>query len=300
MEPIFSRGAMLRLLLTVGLLLAVSAPFARDLPEIRAAGELRHLGVRYANFVTGDGQGFDVELVQGFARSLGVKYRFVESDWSSVIGDLLGRRVTLGEDGHARDGAATQRRGDLIATGLTVLDWRSERLAFSESTFPTGVWLVVRADSPLQPIVPAGSRAQDIALTRVLLDGQSVLAVENSCLDPRLYRLADSGARVHLVDNQLNLNELVPRLLSRKADATLLDVPDALIALDKWPGEIKILGPISGEQVMAAAFAPDAPQLRAAFDRYLAQIRRDGRYRRLVEKYYPAAPLYFPEFFRRE
>ena len=40
---------------------------AAALNEIKARGELRHLGIRYANFVTGDGDGFDVELMQGFA-----------------------------------------------------------------------------------------------------------------------------------------------------------------------------------------------------------------------------------------
>lgn len=39
-----------------------------DLKEIKAKGELCHLGIRYANFVTGAGDGFDVEIVQGFAR----------------------------------------------------------------------------------------------------------------------------------------------------------------------------------------------------------------------------------------
>jgi len=45
------------------------------------------------------------------------------------------------------------------------------------------------------------------------------------------------------------------------------------------------------------AFRRESPQLRAAFDRYLETIRADGTFRRLVEKYYPAVPDYFPEFF---
>jgi hypothetical protein len=52
-----------------------AAPAMADLQEIKSRGELRHLGIRYANFVTVDGKGFDVELVQGFARHIGVKYR---------------------------------------------------------------------------------------------------------------------------------------------------------------------------------------------------------------------------------
>ena len=64
--------------------------FAQDLAEIKARGVLRHLGVPYANFVTGSGDGLDVEIVQLFARHIGVRYEYVKTDWPNVIGDLVG------------------------------------------------------------------------------------------------------------------------------------------------------------------------------------------------------------------
>ena len=48
---------------------------------------------------------------------------------------------------------------------------------------------------------------------------------------------------------------------------------------------------------MAAAFRKGSPQLRRAFNDFLARIRRDGSYTQLVKKYYPSAFLYFAEFF---
>ena len=57
-----------------------------DLDEIRARGELRHLGIPYANFVTGLGDGMSVELAKGFAAHLGVQYQFVRTDWPDIIG----------------------------------------------------------------------------------------------------------------------------------------------------------------------------------------------------------------------
>ena len=50
---------------------------------------------------------------------------------------------------------------------------------------------------------------------------------------------------------------------------------------------------------MAAAFRKVSPQLRQAFNRYLAKIRDDGSYTHLVSKYYPSAFLYFGEFFEQ-
>lgn len=49
--------------LALGLLSLVSLAARADLKEIQARGEMRHLGIPYANFVTGAGDGFDVELM---------------------------------------------------------------------------------------------------------------------------------------------------------------------------------------------------------------------------------------------
>ena len=57
-------------------LLAVGLASGADLSEVKERGVLRHLGIPYANFVTGSGDGLDVEMVKGFAGHLGVRYAF--------------------------------------------------------------------------------------------------------------------------------------------------------------------------------------------------------------------------------
>ena len=79
---------------------------------------------------------------------------------------------------------------------------------------------------------------------------------------------------------------------------TLLDVPDIIVSMEKWPGRVKIIGPISEEQVMAAGFRKSSPELRRAFDEFVTELKKDGRYMELVRKYYRAAPRHLPEFFR--
>ncbi|MBW1993760.1 MAG: ABC transporter substrate-binding protein, partial [Deltaproteobacteria bacterium] len=49
--------------LTALLIIALESASGADLQEVRKTGVLRHLGVPYANFVTGSGDGLDVELV---------------------------------------------------------------------------------------------------------------------------------------------------------------------------------------------------------------------------------------------
>jgi ABC-type amino acid transport substrate-binding protein len=267
---------------------------ARDLPEIKAAGELRHLGIPYANFVTGAGDGLDVEIVQKFAESLGLKYKYVITDWDNIIGELTGDKVR-GEGNEAKFIAKTEIKGDIAASGITIIGWRSQAMDFSKPTFPTQVWLVSPSDSELKPIVPTGNLEADIALTKKLLPGRSLLCKKNTCLDPGLYHLSESGAICMPFPGLLN--KLAPALLKKEADLSLLDVADTLVAFQKWPGQIKVLGPISSRQNMAAAFAKNSPLLREAFDRFLEKIIKDGTYMQLVDNYFPFVVDYYPEFY---
>ena len=280
----------------LGILLfgGVAAQAADDLPDILARGTLRHLGVPYANFVTGAGDGFSVDMMKLFAGHLGVRYEYVETDWDMIIPDLIGHKVTP-VGGEVKIGAAVPVRGDLIANGLTILPWRSKVIRYSTPTFPTQIWLVVRADSPIRPIAPSGDLNKDIATVRALLRNRLVLGKVGTCLDPTLYDIAATGAKSQLFDG--SLNDIAGALMQGEADATLLDVPDAFIALRKWPGKIKVVGPLSPMQDMAVGFRPDAPLLRAAFETFLKEIRVNGLYGHLIEKYYPLALSYFPNFF---
>ena len=284
-------------------LLALAAPAARaaddggDLDAVRRRGVLRHLGIPYANFVTGGGDGFDVELMRRFAARIGVDYQFVQTDWASAVPDLVGRRVTP----RAPDPDAarpTPIRGDVIATGMTVLPWRARSVVFSTPVFPTQVWVVARAASPVAPIQPSGSLPRDIAAVKALLGGKALLGVPDTCLDPALYQLERTGARLEL--KRLRLDEVAPVVIQGEGDLALLDVADAMVALQRFPGKLKVIGPVSPPQTMAVAFRHGAPKLREAFERFLAEARRDGSDEALTAKYFPEAPVYFRDFFDRE
>jgi ABC-type amino acid transport substrate-binding protein len=291
-----------RTLFASACIVALAAPPAAaddgggDLDAVRRRGVLRHLGIPHANFVTGSGDGFDVELVRGFAKRLGVRYEYVQSDWPSMLADLTGRRVSpTSTDVHRA--APTPIRGDLVATGLVRLPWRERVVSFSGPYFWTQLWLVARADSALRPIRPGASLDSDIRAVRALLAGRRLLGVPNTFLDPSLHRLEETGAKLLL--EELAVDEVAPELIQGGSELALLTVGDAEIALQKWPGALKVIGPLSPRQEMGVAFRKGSPALRAAFDAFLTDARRDGSYDRLVEAYFPEAPTYFPEFFRR-
>ncbi|MHB9074138.1 MAG: transporter substrate-binding domain-containing protein [Desulfobaccales bacterium] len=281
----------------IGLLVLINGVSAADLQEIKQKGVLRHLGIPYANFVTGAGDGMDVELVQLFAKNLGVKYEFVETTWENVIGDLTGIRVKPHGDDIEVIGKVPIR-GDIVACGFTVLPWRKKIVDYSLQTFPIQVWLVATAKSSLQPITPSKDIAKDISQVKKLLKGHQVLTKANTCLSAEACGLTNTKAKVE--DFPGALNELAPALIKGEAEATVLEVPDALVALEKWPGKLKIIGPLTTTQDMAAAFAKTSPQLRDAFNQFLQQCRADGTYLQLVKKYFPEIVNHYPEFFAQK
>lgn len=289
-----------RLLILLSALASVTASLAStdgSLETVKERGVLRHLGIPYANFVTGAGDGMDVELMQGFAEWLGVDYAYVPTNWPAAIGDLTGEQVrSLGDD--VEIVGEVPVKGDVVANGMTVIPWRQKVVDFAEPTFPTQVWLMSRADSQVSPIKPTNSLAQDIIETKSVLEGKTLLGKLDTCLDPSLYDMERTGAKISLFEG--TLNELAPALLADESEFTLLDVPDALVALQKWPGEIKVIGPVSEPQDMAPAFRPGDDALREAFNAYLAELKADGRFDALALKYYPFVADYFPDFVSSE
>ena len=288
-----SKVCLIAAVMAVNVLVCFEAS-AGDLENLKARGVLRHLGIPYANFITGAGDGLDVELMQEFSRYLGVEYKYIKEDWGTIFSNLSGRQIRQ-SGSEVEFLANTAVTGDVAANGITVLPWRQKVVKFSAPTFPNQVWLVARANSPLSPIKPGKDLQRDIAAVKQAIGEYSLLGKAGTCLDPSLYKLEEVTGKIKLFKG--TLNEVAPALLNFEADLTLLDVPDALVALQKWPGQIKIIGPISEQQDMAVAFAEGSPELLAAFNAFYKQYRESGAYAKLVTKYYPFVFDYFPDFF---
>jgi ABC-type amino acid transport substrate-binding protein len=259
-------------------------------------GVLKHLQVPYARFVTGSGDGLDVDLIKFFAKEKGQRYVPVKTTWNDWITDLTGKRFSLLPDGPVQLGTS-QKKGDLAAHGITVLEWRKRIVEFSLPTFPTQVWAVARADSALRPIRPSGDLDRDIVETKQLMKGKRVLGIKDICVDPSLYGLEAFGAIPVYFEG--SLNDIAPAILKGKAEVALLDAPDAMLALEKWPGQIKVLGPVSEVQDMAVAFDKGDIALKKEFDMIFVRLWNSKIYHEWVRDYYPNVFKHFSDFFER-
>ncbi len=266
-----------------------------DLQEIKAKGELLHLGVPYANFVTGDGEGLDTQIIKLYCQKIGVKYLYVRTDWDNVIGDLSGEKVAL-RGGKIEVVEKVPVKGDIIGNGLTVIPWRQQVINFSTPYFPSAIWVVAKADSPLRPIQPSLDPKKDVEQTRLLLKGRDVLGIKNTCVDLALYNLSDSKP---IYKEGVSLNDLAAVLVQGEAAISILDVPDSLVALSKFPGKIKILGAITEKQDMGFGISKESPQLLASFNEFLEELKESGKLSELIQTYYPGIEKHFPEVTHR-
>lgn len=282
----------LMVLATLGCIAGFSTGAGADLAEIKAAGVLRHLGVPYSNFVSGDGDGLDVEILKLYASSIGVRYEHVPTTWGDVISDLSGKKFDLKGDKVEITGDSPVR-GDIVGNGLTVLPWRQELINFSTPYFPSAVWVVASAKSDLRPIQPSADPAMDVMETKKLLVGRQILGIRDTCLDPASYDLPESFPAYK---DGLLLNDLPAAVIKGEYEITLQDAPDAMFALIKNPGKIKVLGPITDRQVMAFGIPKNSPELQESFDAFLKQLDHSGKKRELIIKYYPKLYDHFPEW----
>lgn len=250
-------GAAVRLALcAAGALIAGRASAAETaLERIHHAGELRWGGDRQGGepYVYEDPtqpaelRGFEVDLAAALARELGVKPRFVQNDWSTLVPSL--ERGTF----------------DIALNGLEVTPARAGRIAFSRPYYLFAERLVTRAED--QP------RLHDLASLR----GQRVGTLASSQAWDLL--LATGAAPVPYE----GVDEPFIDLEHGRTTAVLLDD----IIVDRYQPRhptLRVAGDV-GEGRYAIGVRPADRDLLSAIDGALDRIVASGELRRILAGY---------------
>ncbi|MCY1001868.1 ABC transporter substrate-binding protein [Myxococcus sp. MISCRS1] len=215
------------------------------LERVRRAGELRwgadaQGGEPYAMEdpdVPGRMRGFEVELADALARELGVRARFVQNDWSSLIPSL--------------------ERGsfDVALNGIEVTPARSGRILFTRPYFIFQLRLL--------------ARRQDDSVTGLSsLRGRRVGTLANSQAWDLLQREGIQAVPYEGVE------EPYIDLEQGRVDAVLMD--DLIAQRYGQPRpQLRVVGDV-GEGYYAIAVRPGDEDLRAALDVALGHVARSG------------------------
>ncbi|WP_420959664.1 amino acid ABC transporter substrate-binding protein [Brucella sp. IR073] len=235
--------------------LALAPAHANDLAEIKSSGVFR-IGTEgtYAPFTyhddTGKLVGFDVEIGEAIAQKLGVKAQFLEGRWDGLIAGLDANRY------------------DAVINQVGITEERKKKYDFSEPYIASKAVLIVRGDN------------NDIKSFADLKGKKSAQSLTSN-----FGKLAASnGAELVGTDG---FDQSIQLVLNGRADAT---VNDSLSFLDfkkhKPDANVKIVATQDKADYSGVIINKNQPDLLAAINKALADIKADGTYQKISDKYF--------------
>ncbi|PSJ61114.1 amino acid ABC transporter substrate-binding protein [Kumtagia ephedrae] len=237
-------------------LLALAPSHAgENLAKIQSAGIIK-IGTEgtYAPFTyhdtTGALVGFDVEIGQAIAKRLGVKAEFLEGKWDGLIAGLDANRY------------------DAVINQVGITEQRKQKYDFSVPYIASKAVLIVGADN---------EEIKSFADLKGKKSAQS--------LTSNFGRLAEAnGAELVGTDG---FDQSIQLLLSGRADAT---INDSLSFLDfkkhKPDAPVKIVAQEDKADHSGVIIRKGEPELLEAINKALAEIKADGTYKQISDKYF--------------
>ena len=241
----------------IGLGLVTPAAAQSALDQVKTAGALR-IGTEgtYAPFTFHDASGalvgFDVEIGQEIAKRLGVTAQFVEGPWDGLIAGIDANRY------------------DVVINQVGITDERKAKYDFSEPYIASKAVLIVKGDNTTIASFAdlAGKKA-----AQTLTSNFGKLAEEN-------------GAELVGTDG---FDQSIALVLQGRADATINDSLSFYDFKKQQPdADLKIAATQENADYSGVLLAKGKPELLAAINAALEEIKADGTYAALSDKYFGA------------
>lgn len=264
MQKIILRGLVVLAVLSLGL-----APFAygddielakkSTIEDILKAGELRvGFEAGYLPFEMADNKGefigFDIDIAKEMAKAMGVKLTLVNTAWDGIIPALLTKKF------------------DLIMSGMTVTQERNLKVNFADPYIIVGQTILLNKKH--EGVVKSYKDLNDPKYTVA-----SKLGTTGEQAIKRL--IPKANYKSFEVESEAALEAL-----SGKADATVYDLPFcAVFMAQQGVGKMIFLDQPFTYEPLAWAVRKGDPDLLNWLNNFLSQIKNDGRYDRIYEKW---------------
>jgi len=260
----------LRRLLTTGmgalaLTVAASAVQADIFDDIKKKGEMvvgmEVAYVPYEFFKDGEVMGYDVDLTRRFAEKLGVKVKFVDTEWAGIIPALLANKF------------------DVIISGMTITAERAQKVNFSMPYAEATSVVLARADDD------SIKTAEDLA-------GKRVGAQLGSAADKVAKKFEDAikaKGKPGYSDYKLydHYPEAYVDLTNKRIDGVVNALSSLQIVIKETPGKYKT---VTGVQAIKAyfgmAFRLEDKQMLAFVNEQLGAMKKSGELEKLQIKWF--------------
>jgi len=199
---------------------------------------------------SGNLSGFDVEIAQALAARLHVKAQFIEGKWDGLIAGLDAKRY------------------DVVVNEVGITPERQKKYDFSQPYIVSKGVLVV------------GKNNNDIKVFTDLKGKKSAQSLtSNYAQIARKY-----GAELVATDG---FNQAVDLVAQGRADATINDNLSYLDFKKHRPdAPVKVVATENDAQPEAVLLRKENPELLAAINKALVDIKADGTYLRISQKYF--------------
>lgn len=255
------------MVLALTLMLAVPASAAdieiakqSTINKILKSGELRvGFDASYAPFEITDKNGryigFDIDLAKELAKSMGVKFVPVNTDFDGVIPSLLSDKF------------------DVIISGMTLTQQRNLQIGFSDAYFLMGQGVMV--SNKLQGKIARYKELNDpkyVVVSRLGTTGEEAV---KKYLPKATYKSFEKEVDCGM------------EVISGRADAFVFDIP-ALenIASVQGKGKVFVLNDPFTFEPMAIGYRQGDPDFANFLNNFIFQFKNDGRYQRLYDKWF--------------
>lgn len=234
---------------------AFAAQAQDDLSAIKAAGVIK-FGTEgtYAPYTYHDASGklvgFDVDIGRAVAAKLGVKAEFVEGRWDGLIAGVDAKRY------------------DAVINQVGVTKERQAKFDFSQPYIDSRAVLIVKGDN---------------AAIKSFADLKGRKSAQS--LTSNFSKLASGyGAEIVPTDG---FNQSLELVLSGRAEATLNDNLSFLDFKKHKPNaNVKVVATAESGDPSAILVRKDQPQLVAALNQALNEIKADGTYKTISVQYF--------------
>lgn len=209
--------------------------------------------------------GFDVEMAREFAKKLGVDVKFQETAWDGIIPALMTKD---GDDSPV----------DLIISGMTITEERSQKVNFTQPYFNTGQTFFVGKANPKNI-----KSWQDLNQEGVIIATKLGVTGEFAC--KKLFPKATLKLFKTEADAAVEVQQ-------GKAHAMVYDQPYVAAYVKKNPEAVTaFLEPFTDEPLGMAIRKQDGDLLKEA-DAFVAEFKQTQLYKDLYQKYFVDMPWF--------
>ncbi|MCF8241909.1 MAG: ABC transporter permease subunit [Melioribacteraceae bacterium] len=204
--------------------------------------------------------GFDIELAERFAASLGKGVKLLDMEFGSLVAATAANKV------------------DIIASTVMITEERMQQIDFSDPYYRLSASFFALKNN-VESIPGTKLKSLDD------INGKTVGVYAGTIHDAFVEENFPSA-----VINRFNTpSDIILSLKSRKIDAAFIDLASAKVMLKSNP-DIGILSEDALDLPVAIGFSKNNPELRKQFNEFLSSIKSDGKFDEIYKRWFVDDP----------